>query len=231
MIWIGTSGFQYPEWKGSFYPEDLSKAKMLGYYSERFPTTEINYTFRHIPSAKTLQRWTDETAGSFIFSLKAPQRLTHFAKLRHCEETLNYFYQTVLGLKDKLGVILFQLPPSFAKDLAVLRAFLKIIPRPVRAAFEFRDASWFDEEVWAALRENNVALCVAETAEFSTPIVRTADFAYFRLRRETYDEADLTCWAAQVKQTGGEEAFVYFKHEAAGVGPKFARLFTELCAP
>ena len=151
-IWIGTSGFQYAEWKGNFYPEDLPAAKMLPFYAERLTTTEINYTFHRIPSPKTIDNWNKLTPEKFRFALKAPQKVTHFAKLRDCTDTLRYFHQTVSALGAKLGPVLFQLPPSFKKDATVLAGFLEEIPSGMRAAFEFRHASWFDDEVFALLK-------------------------------------------------------------------------------
>jgi uncharacterized protein YecE (DUF72 family) len=222
--WIGTSGFQYPEWKGYFYPEKLPAAKMLPYYAERFPTTEINYTFRRIPSGKTIESWCELTPEKFRFSLKAPQRVTHFAKLQNCGETLRYFFGVLQGLEDKLGPILFQLPPSFKKDAAVLKSFLEDLPDGVRATFEFRHASWFDEEIFGSLRARNAALCIAESADLNTPFQATADFGYLRLRREDYVAADIARWSETLRCQAGTwtDAFVYFKHEELGIGPKLA---------
>lgn len=219
---VGTSGFQYEEWKGKFYPEDLSKAKMLGYYSERFRTTESNYTFRHIPSEKTIANWAKGTPDDFRFSLKAPQRITHFAKLRNCEDTVKVFWEAARGLEDKLGCILFQLPPTVKKDSELLRDFLKGLPDGMRAAFEFRHESWFDDEVYAVLKSSGAALCVAENEDLATPQVATAAFGYLRLRREDYVSADLAERAAWVRKQKWKEAFIYFKHEETACGPRFA---------
>ncbi len=222
--WIGTSGFQYPEWKGYFYPEKLPAAKMLPYYAERFPTTEINYTFRRIPSGKTIESWCELTPERFKFSLKAPQRVTHFAKLQNCGETLKYFFGVAQGLEDKLGPILFQLPPSFKKDAGVLSAFLEELPDGVRPAFEFRHQSWFDDEIFENLRRHNAALCIAESADLSTPNEATANFGYLRLRREDYGAADIARWSEMLRSNASKwtDAFVYFKHEEQGIGPKLA---------
>jgi uncharacterized protein YecE (DUF72 family) len=229
-IWVGTSGFQYAEWKGTFYPEDLSTAKMLPYYAERLSTTEINYTFRRIPSAKTIQAWWDATPERFKFSLKAPQKVTHFAKLQNCGDTLRYFYQVISDLEAKLGVVLFQLPPAFKKDAALLASFLDEVPPGMRAAFEFRRASWFDEEIFALLSSKNIALCIAESADLSTPVVATADYGYLRLRREDYTDADMTRWAETINEKGNvwPDVFVYLKHEESGIGPKLATQLREL---
>ena len=231
-IWIGTSGFQYAEWKGTFYPEDLPAAKMLPFYTERLSSTEINYTFRRIPSAKTIQGWWEATPERFKFSLKASQKITHFAKLRGCGDTLRYFCQVIADLENKLGVVLFQLPPAFKKDAALLASFLDEIPSGLRAAFEFRHASWFDDEVFALLKNKNVALCIAESEKLSTPIVATADYGYLRLRREDYQSADMLRWAQAIREKSGvwSDAFVYLKHEESGIGPKLAGELRELVA-
>jgi uncharacterized protein YecE (DUF72 family) len=227
--WIGTSGFQYPEWKGHFYPEKLPAAKMLPFYAERFQTTEINYTFRRIPSGKTIENWCELTPARFAFSLKAPQRVTHFAKLQNCGDTLNYFFGAIQGLEDKLGPILFQLPPFFRKDAGILAAFLEELPDGVRAAFEFRHKSWFDDEIFARLRMRNAALCIAESADLSTPIEATANFGYLRLRREDYGPDDIARWSETLRSHASQwsDAFVYFKHEEQGMGPKLATQLIE----
>src|SRR5262245_57905645 len=191
MIWIGTSGYTYAEWKGKFYPADLSAKKMLAFYGKHFPTTESNYTFRTIPSLKTLSNWSAETPANFRFSLKAPQEITHFKKLRGCDKVLAEFWEAARTLKEKLGLVLFQLPPYLRKDLALLDDFLASLPRGMRSAFEFRHESWFGDEVFAALRAKNAALCIADSEKFTTPVVATADFGYFRLRDEGYAKKDI----------------------------------------
>jgi uncharacterized protein YecE (DUF72 family) len=223
-IWVGTSGFQYSEWKGTFYPEDLSTAKMLPFYAERLSTTEVNYTFRRIPSAKTIQGWWEATPERFKFSLKAPQKVTHFAKLRNCGDTLRYFYQVISDLEAKLGVVLFQLPPAFKKDAVLLGDFLKEMPPGVRGAFEFRHASWFDDEIFGLLKDKNIALCVADSETLAAPMVATADYGYLRLRREDYHAEDIARWAHRIwaQKDTWSDAFVYFKHEESGIGPKLA---------
>jgi uncharacterized protein YecE (DUF72 family) len=227
QIWIGTSGYQYPEWRGKFYPEELSTAKMLGYYAERFATTEVNYSFRQIPSEKALKEWAARTPEDFQFSLKAPQKITHFAKLRDCADTLQFFVDRVAVLRAKLGPILFQLPPTLKADAALLTDFLAQLPRGTRTAFEFRHESWFHDSIFAALKKRNAALCIAETEDLATPFQETADFLYLRLRREDYKARDLARWASKMWESRGrnQEAFVYFKHEETGVGPKFAQAF------
>lgn len=234
MIWVGTSGFQYKEWKGTFYPENLSLAKMLPYYAARFPTTEINYSFRQIPSEKTLTNWSANTPQKFRFSLKAPQEITHYRKLRDCADVLGRFTEALKTLGEKLGPVLFQLPPFLKNDGALLEDFLATIPAGLRSAFEFRHESWFNEETFAALKSRNAALCIADTEELTTPIIVTADFGYFRLRNPAYTKADIKRWAKAVEQQRSKlkDVYAYFKHEDSGVGPKFARqLLDELGVP
>ncbi|MDQ6632491.1 MAG: DUF72 domain-containing protein [Verrucomicrobiota bacterium] len=229
MIRIGTSGFQYPEWKGKFYPEKLSAAKMLPFYAEKFSTTESNYTFRRMPTEKTLANWSAQTPENFRFALKAPQQITHFQKLVGSAETLEYFWKIAQTLGEKLGPILFQLPPFLKKDLARLEDFLAVIPKGMKAAFEFRDESWFDDEIFAALKFHNAALCIADSEKFSTPVVGTSDFGYFRLR-DQYSKPELKKWAKIIAQESKrvEEIFVYFKHEETGSGPEFAKQLQKL---
>jgi len=232
-LWIGTSGFQYPEWKGTFYPEDLPVAKMLPFYSERFSTTEINYTFRRIPNARTIENWRKLTPEKFRFSLKAPQKITHFAKLRDCDDTLTYFYKVISALGQRLGSVLFQLPPFLKKDVTLLSDFLRCFPDGMQAAFEFRHASWFDDEVFAQLRAHNAALCVTESEKLSTPIIATADFGYLRLRRGDYVAADIARWTETIRahEDNWSNAFVYFKHEESGIGPQLADEMLKLYPP
>jgi len=224
VIFIGTSGFQYTEWRGTFYPANFSPDKMLAYYAERFRTTEINYSFYRIPSIKTLERWADGTPEGFVFSLKAPRRITHDAKLQGCEDVLERFVETVSVLGARLGVVLFQLPPAFKKNLEILEAFLDAMPRSLRAAFEFRHPSWHEPEVFALLEKKNVALCIAESEKLAAPVVATADYGYLRLRREDYAESDITRWAAVIEEhrEKWKDVFVYYKHEEKGMGPKLA---------
>src|SRR5207249_5853032 len=228
-FWIGTSGFQYAEWKGNFYPEDLPAAQMLSFYAARFSTTEINYTFHRVPASKTIDNWRALTPENFRFALKAPQKITHWSKLRDCADTLEYFLKVAGGLGERLGPILFQLPPTFKKDADVLNSFLRELP-DMRAAFEFRHESWFDDEIFDLLRSRNIALCIADAAALSTPTEITADYGYLRLRREDYQKSDVQRWAEFVREQkpNWQDALVYFKHEEAGSGPKLARQMMEL---
>ena len=229
MIWIGTSGYNYPEWKGSFYPADLPAARMLPYYAARFPTVEINYTFYRMPNAKLVGGWADQTPSPYQLTLKTPRRITHDSRLKNCGELVKTFCEVAATLGDKLGALLVQLPPNLKKDLGLFDAFLDELPPRVRAAFEFRHQSWLDEEVFGRLAARNLALCVADSEKMSTPVRVTADYAYFRLRDEGYTPADIARWAATIaRETGAcRDVYVYFKHEEAGKGPEFARALIE----
>jgi uncharacterized protein YecE (DUF72 family) len=223
-ILVGTSGYNYPEWRGTFYPEKFSTDKMLPYYAERFRTVEINYTFYRIPNETLLANWAAATPDGFTFTLKAPRRITHDSKLQRCEELLQSFCRTARTLGPKLGTLLFQLPPTFKKNADVLKAFVDLLPDGTRAAFEFRHASWLDEETCDTLRARNLALCVADSEKLSTPVEVTADYAYFRLRDEGYQDGDIERWASTIRSLPrAADAFVYFKHEEQGLGPEFAR--------
>jgi len=221
--WIGTSGFQYKEWKGSFYPEKLSLPKMLAFYAGEFNSTEINYTFRSFPSDKTIARWRDETPEDFRFSLKAPQRVTHFAKLRKCGDAMTEFRQATKGLGKKLGPVLFQLPETFRGDAVLLGEFLSGLPKGLSAAFEFRHESWFTDEVFETLAARNAALCLAESEELATPRIATADFGYLRLRRDAYTDKEIRDRADFVRAQEWKETFAYLKHEDTAAGTGFAR--------
>jgi uncharacterized protein YecE (DUF72 family) len=229
MIWVGTSGYNYPEWKGSFYPANLAAAKMLPYYAERFPTVEINYTFYRAPNEKILEGWNQATPERFKLTLKAPKRITHDARLRDCGDRVRQFLETAATLGPKLGALLFQLPPNLKKDVALFDAFLDTFPPKVCAAFEFRHESWLDAEIYARLRARNLALCVADSERLSTPVEITADYGYFRLRDEGYTPDDVARWTDIIleKTSACREAFVYFKHEESGKGPEFGRMMME----
>jgi uncharacterized protein YecE (DUF72 family) len=228
-VWVGTSGYNYPEWKGSFYPKTIPAAKMLPYYAERFPTVEINYTFYRMPTGKIVDGWSAATPGHFALTLKAPRRITHDARLHGCEDPVRQFLDVASMLGPKLGALLFQLPPSMKKDLVRFDAFLEMLPPRVRAAFEFRHASWFDEEVYARLRDRNMALCVADSEALSAPVEITADHGYFRLRDEGYQPDDIARWADIVREKTAacRDVFVYFKHEDEGKGPEFGRMLMD----
>jgi uncharacterized protein YecE (DUF72 family) len=229
-VLVGTSGYNYPEWKGTFYPPKLPATKMLAYYAERLPAVEINYTFYRMPNAKTVAAWVEATPPQFTFVLKAPKRITHDSRLKFVDRPLAYFCETAAGLGGKLGPLLFQLPPNFKKDAERLRDLLPRIPPAVRCAFEFRHPSWFADDVYDLLRGRNAALCVADTADATTPLVATADFGYFRLRDEGYAKPELARWADTIGRLGNgwTDAFVFFKHEEAGIGAALAVTFGEM---
>ncbi len=224
MIWIGTSGYNYPEWRGSFYPADLQSAKMLPYYAERFPTVEINYTFYRMPTEKLLAGWAAHTPTPYKITLKAPRRITHDSRLRNVGPLLTSFCGVAATLADKLGALLFQLPPSARKDLPLFDAFLDELPPKLCAAFEFRHQSWLDEEICGRLADRGLALCVADSEKMSTPVRVTTDYAYFRLRDEGYTLDDIAAWSDTIRSatSGCRDVFVYFKHEAQGKGPELA---------
>jgi uncharacterized protein YecE (DUF72 family) len=227
-VLVGTSGYNYPEWRGTFYPEKFSTNKMLGFYAERFPTVEINYTFYRIPNETLLAGWSAGTPEPFTFTLKAPRRITHDSKLQRCEDLAQTFCRTAKSLGPKLGTLLFQLPPTFKKDEDILSQFLELLPAGTRAAFEFRHPSWHDPAVFDALRARNIALCIADSEKMSTPVEVTADYAYLRLRDEGYQQPDIERWASTVAALPATtDVFVYFKHEEQGLGPDFAKRFIE----
>jgi len=229
-VHVGTSGYNYEAWRGSFYPEDLSAKKMLAYYAGRFDTVEINYSFYRRPTEKILQGWAAQVPEGFRFALKAWQRITHQKRLRDCADLVEPFADAARTLGARLAPILYQLPPNLKADLPLLRDFLHQLPRDLRAAFEFRHASWFADGTYAALREAGAALCIAESEELQTPAVPTADFGYLRLRRMDYDAAALAKWAEHARSYPGE-VYVYFKHEDEARGPAFAREFLPLVKP
>jgi uncharacterized protein YecE (DUF72 family) len=229
MFWIGTSGYNYPEWKGSFYPSDLPAAKMLPYYAARFPTVEINYTFYRMPNEKLVSGWAAQTPSPYKLTLKAPRRITHDSRLRNCGDLVRGFCSVAGTLEDKLGALLFQLPPNAKKDLSLFDEFLDELPPKVRAAFEFRHPSWLDDEVFERLSRRNLALCIADSEKLSTPVRITADYAYFRLRDEGYGSDDIARWADTIAREASQchDTFVYFKHEEEGKGPEFASMLIE----
>jgi uncharacterized protein YecE (DUF72 family) len=214
MVRIGTSGFSYKEWCGSFYPEKIAGPKMLAFYAERFPTVEINYTFRAMPRRQMLEKWCGETPEGFRFSLKAPERITHKARLKDVQNEVDYFVETAQALGGRLGPTLFQLPPAFKKDLIVLREFIALLNGRMSAAFEFRNQSWLSDDTFAALHEGACALCIAESDKLAAPVVRTAEYAYLRLRRENYQDSDLAEWSEKIRKLSSEcsDVYVFLKH-------------------
>jgi uncharacterized protein YecE (DUF72 family) len=224
----GTSGFSYKEWKGSFYPEDLPDSEMLRFYSSRLPAVEINNTFYRMPRASLLESWAEQVPDGFSFALKASQQITHRKRLKDAGESVLYFLQVATTLGDRLGPVLFQLPPNLKKDLPRLKDFLAGLPRSFRAAFEFRHASWFDDEVFGALSEAGAALCWAEDEELATPHQSTAGWGYLRLRRQDYGEEEVRAWADRILGQPWSDAYVFFKHEDEGTGPRLAAKLREI---
>ncbi len=226
VLRVGTSGYSYKEWKGTFYPSDLAESKMLEFYSRHFTTVEINYTFYRLPSARTLEGWLPQTPAEFCFALKGNQKITHILRLRGTDSLLRAFFEGAQPLVSagRMGPVLFQLPPHFRADLAVLDDFLALLPRSARFAMEFRHASWFSDGMLERLRARNVALCVAETEDGCAPLEATADFGYFRLRKE-YAKRELDAWKKRFTewQAAGRDVYVYFKHEESGLGPRYAQ--------
>jgi uncharacterized protein YecE (DUF72 family) len=225
---VGTSGYNYPEWRGTFYPADLPARKMFDFYAARFPTVEINATFYRMPTPKTVSAWAEAAPPGFVFVLKAPQRMTHFSRLRDVDDPLRFFCDTARLLGDRLGPLLFQLPPNFKKDTGRLADVLVQIPPDLRSAWEFRHESWFADDVYERLRARNAALCIADTEAGTTPALATADFGYFRLRAVDYSDADLARWVETIRTVGAgwRDAFVFFKHEDSGSGPELAARLT-----
>ena len=231
IVRVGTSGYSYPEWKGNFYPEKMAAKDMLRYYAERFPTVEINNTFYRMPKEALLDGWAAEVPASFLFVLKASQRITHIKRLKEVGEELTYLFRVASTLGERLGPLLFQLPPNFKKDAPRLQSFFDAMPARRRVAVEFRHASWFDDETFQILRNNDAALCVADTGEEPVaPLVATTDWGYLRLRREDFTDADLQAWAKRILGQPWGDAFVFMKHEEEGRGPKLGARLMEILA-
>ena len=222
---VGTSGFSYDEWVGSFYPQDLPGAGRLAFYASRLPAVEINNTFYRMPAANVLAGWAARVPAGFRFALKAPRRITHAAKGADPSDAVTHLFRTVESLGDRLGLVLFQLPPWAKRDLDRLRALLALVPSGRRVAFEFRHASWLDDEVYAVLRDAGAALCAADfdEADRKVPVVATAPFGYLRLRAAAYDDAQLAAWVDAIRAQSWRDAFVFFKHEDSGTAPILAR--------
>jgi uncharacterized protein YecE (DUF72 family) len=230
---VGTSGFAYKEWKGSFYPKELKDAGFLPYYAERFGAVEINNTFYRMPKPELLAGWAALVGADFRFVLKAPQKITHIRRLKpECAPDLQHFVEVARTLGPRLGPILVQTPPNLKLDRERLDGFLALLPGDLRFAFEFRHESFFDDAVHARLRERGHVLVASDTddsGEEGAPLVGTAGWAYLRLRRSDYDDDALRGWHAKLRALKGvAEAWVFFKHEDAGTGPRLARRFGEL---
>ncbi len=228
-IWFGTSGFSYKAWKPGFYPEGLSDKQFLQYYSTQLNSVEIDYTFYRMPSAKTIEAWKAATPENFKFTLKASQQITHRQRLKIPSDALDYFLSVVPGLENRLGMVLYQLPPFFKCDAQKLETFLSVLPRGIPAAFEFRHDSWFVEEVYRLLRKNNVALCIHDADDHTTPMELTAGFTYVRLRRSEYSPAQRSEWQDRIRGWAhhGTDVFAYIKHEDNPNAPLIALEFAK----
>lgn len=228
---VGTSGFSYKEWKGSFYPSDIADKKMLAYYAQQLTAVEINSTFYRLPNVRVLQSWADQVGDGFRFILKASQKITHFKRLRDVGDETEYLLRTAQSLGSRLGGVLFQLPGNLRRDLGLLEAFLQLLPAGIRCCFEFRHASWADPSVFDLLSQNDCALCAADTDdEPLTAITSTATWGYLRLRRENYSPDELATWLQRIQAQPWKEANVFFKHEDAATGPLMAHRFLQLAA-
>ena len=223
-IKAGASGYSFKEWKGAFYPKDLKPEDMLRWYSERLPTVEINNTFYRTPKTSVLESWAASTPAEFRFAIKASRRITHISRIKaeSAAEPVDYLYRTLAALGAKRGPVLFQLPPNLKKDLPRLTEFLALLPAGHNAAFEFRNGSWFGDDVYDALKGAGASLCLSEREDNAPPpLVETAPWGYVRLRLETYSDDDLKQWAARLEATSWREIHVYFMHEPTA--PAYAR--------
>ena len=232
QVLAGASGYSYKEWKGSFYPEAIKPDAMLAYYAQRLPTVEINNTFYRMPKVSVLEHWAAETPEHFRFAIKASRRITHDARLKAeaAADPVAYLYRNLDTLGAKRGPVLFQLPPFLKKDLPRLTEFLQVLPDDHRAAFEFRNDSWFDDEVYAALKEAGAALCLSEREDDAPPpLVETAPWGYVRLRLEEYSDDDLARWAARLASTAWQDIHVYFMHEPTA--PAYAQTLMRFASP
>jgi uncharacterized protein YecE (DUF72 family) len=228
-LWVGASGYSFKEWKGGFYPDTIKPAAMLAFYAQRLPSVEINNTFYQMPKAPVLEHWAQATPEHFRFAIKASRRISHDARLKAdaAADSVDYLYRTLAALGAKRGPVLFQLPPFLKKDLPRLRDFLQVLPDDHRAAFEFRNASWFDDDVYAALNDAGAALCLSERADDAPPpLVETAPWGYLRLRLEQYSDDDLAQWAERLAATSWQDIHVYFMHEPTA--PPYAQTLLRL---
>jgi uncharacterized protein YecE (DUF72 family) len=225
----GTSGFAFKEWKGSFYPSDLKDDGMLGFYSSKFPAVEINNTFYRLPKEDVIKGWAAHVPDPFSFAIKASQRITHFARLKpESASAVEFLLKNTSALGTRLGPILFQLPPNLQKDFDRLRVFLDELPFDRRFTIEFRHESWFDDDVFAALKARDIALCITEQPEFASPVVATASWGYARLHRLDYDAPALAAWAKRIAELPWSDAYVFFKDdEGIGSGPPAVGAFIE----
>ena len=230
-LWVGASGYSFKEWKGTFYPDTIKPDAMLAFYAQRLPSVEINNTFYQMPKASVLTHWAEATPEDFRFAIKASRRISHDARLKTdaAADSVAYLYRTLTVLGAKRGPVLFQLPPFLKKDLPRLTDFLQLLPADHRAAFEFRHASWFDDDVYAALKDAGAALCLSERDDDTPPpLVETAPWGYLRLRLEQYSDDDLAQWAQRLAATSWQDIHVYFMHEPTA--PPYAQTLLRLAS-
>ena len=228
-LYVGTSGYSYKEWKGKFYPETIPPGEMLSYYAARLPAVELNNTYYRLPQPGTVENWRAQVPENFRFSVKAPQSITLYRRLKDAGSQTKQLLETVSALEDRLGAVFFRMPEDMKKDRQRLESFLKILPNDTPAAFDFRHLTWFDDEVFELLRSYNRVLVVSDTDEIPNDrIVKTADWGYVRLRRAQYSKAELTAWSKRIKTQKWKKTFVFFKHEDEGTGPKLAAQFINL---
>ncbi|HSE11036.1 MAG TPA: DUF72 domain-containing protein [Rudaea sp.] len=226
---VGASGYSYKEWKGSFYPQDMKPEGMLAWYAERLPTVEINNTFYQMPKVAVLESWAASTPEAFRFAIKASRRITHQARLKadQAAGSVEFLYRNLATLGARRGPVLFQLPPFLKKDLPRLSEFLQLLPEGHSAAFEFRNDTWFADDVYDLLRRYGASLCLSEREDNAPPpLVETAPWGYVRLRLENYSDDDLKQWAGRLAATGWREIFVYFMHEPTA--PPYAQTLLRL---
>jgi len=228
-LFVGTSGYAYKQWKGKFYPAKFTDKAMLGFYGQQFNTVEINNTFYRMPSEKVLEHWCDEVPESFSFSIKASRRITHHGRLKDVADSVDFLFKQLKAMGNKLGPVLFQLPPNLKRDLPRLLTFLDMLPADQKVAMEFRHISWFDETVFATLRDRNIALCIADgELKEEIPFVSTAEWGYLRLRAVEYTDQAIGAWAETVASQDWNDSYVFFKHEDEATGPRLAKHFLEL---
>jgi uncharacterized protein YecE (DUF72 family) len=229
MLYVGTSGYSYKEWKGSFYPETIPAKDMLSYYASRLQAVELNNSFYRMPQPGMIESWKAQVPANFRFSVKAPQVITHFRRLKDAAPQTRIMLKTISALEDRLGAVIFRMPEDMKKDLGRLEKFLKVLPADPPVAFDFRHPTWFDDDVLALLRSQNRVLCVSDADVMSADdIVKTADWGYLRLRRGNYSDAALKKWVKRVRAQDWKTTFVFFKHEDEGTGPKLATRFVAL---
>lgn len=228
-LYAGTSGYSYKEWKGHFYPEKIAPDQMLTFYSTKLPAVEINNTFYRLPKREQLEAWAQQVPPDFRFAIKASQKITHVRRLKNAGDETGYLMDAVTVLEKKLGVVFFQLPPNFKKDVERLAAFMAQLPDGVPLAWEFRHESWFSEDVYEVLRARDASLCLADADdELEVPLVSTASWGYLRLRRPGYTPEELATWHKWIHEQKWKDAYVFFKHEEAGIGAKLATQFLAL---